>query len=77
MNWVAISEGLPTGPVLVWADGEVYVAVLVGGHADPERAFMDIHSSDLLPWPTHWRKLPEPPAAISVARDWGAKGAAD
>ena len=60
MQWRAVSEGLPTGVALIFADGACYVAVLVGDGDNP--TFMDPHTSDLLPWPTHWMELPSAPA---------------
>lgn len=59
MAWIAVSDGLPSETALIFADGAYYVAVLVGSPGDA--AFMDIHSSDLLPWPSHWMSLPPPP----------------
>jgi len=61
MKWIAVTEALPADEALICADGVVYLAVLVGTAAD--RAFMDLHSSDLLPWPSHWMTLPAPPSA--------------
>jgi hypothetical protein len=60
MKWTAVSEGLPDEAALIFADGAYYLAVLVGGTSDP--VFMELHSSDLLPWPSHWMSLPPPPA---------------
>ena len=59
MQWKAVSEGLPRGPALILVDGACYVAVLVGTAQEP--AFMELHTSDLLPWPSHWTELPPPP----------------
>ena len=59
MAWTALSDALPSEAVLICVDGEYYLAVLVD--ADGEAAFMDVHSSDLLPWPSHWMSLPPPP----------------
>lgn len=59
MTWRAISEGLPADPALIFAEGVYYLAVLVEGDGDP--VFMDLHSWDLLPWPSHWTDLPPPP----------------
>jgi hypothetical protein len=61
MEWKAISEGLPAGAALIFAEGEYHVAVVVDGESDP--AFMGVHSWDLLPWPSHWMELPPAPSA--------------
>jgi hypothetical protein len=61
VRWTAISEALPDGEVLIYCAGEYRLGVLVDGDADP--GFMDIHSSDMLPWPSHWMPLPRPPSS--------------
>ncbi len=61
MEWIAVTEALPEDAALICADGVLYLAVLVGTAAD--RSFMDLHSSDLLPWPSHWMSVPKLPAA--------------
>ncbi len=59
LSWIAISDRQPSGDVLIFADGQYYLAVLI---ADPPApGFVDIHSCDLLPWPSHWMALPDPP----------------
>lgn len=60
MKWISVRDALPTSPALVCAGGEYYLAVLVGDAADP--SFMELHTCDLLPWPSHWTDLPLPPA---------------
>ncbi len=59
MAWTAVSDALPSETALIFADGTYYLAVLVDSPEAP--AFMDVHSSDLLPWPSHWMSLPPPP----------------
>ena len=59
MKWIAVTEALPSDAALICADGVYYLAVLVGSAADS--AFMELHSCDLLPWPSHWMPLPGPP----------------
>lgn len=59
MKWIAVSDALPNGPALICAGGDYYLAVLVGDEADP--SFMELHSCDLLPWPSHWMSLPIAP----------------
>lgn len=62
MRWDPIADQRPNGEVLIYASGEFYFAVLVHGAADdPEPAFMDPGSADLIPRPSHWMKLPDPP----------------
>ncbi len=61
MAWISVSDALPSEAALICADGVFYLAVLVGTATD--LAFMDLHSSDLLPWPSHWMSLPPPPPA--------------
>ena len=60
MKWIASSAGLPTGDALIFAGGAYYLAVLVVGAGPP--GFMDLHTADLLPWPSHWMDLPPPPS---------------
>jgi hypothetical protein len=61
LRWISVSESLPGTEALIHCDGEYRLAVLVGtGEADP--VFMDVHSSDILPWPSHWMALPAPPS---------------
>lgn len=62
MRWIATSDDLPSEEVLVLVDDGYHVAVLVEEDSESGAAFMDVHSSDLLPWPTHWMRLPPPPA---------------
>ena len=59
MKWIAVTEALPSDAALICAEGEYHLAVMVGSEEDP--AFMDLHSCDLLPWPSHWMPLPGPP----------------
>ncbi len=59
MSWIRTSDELPSADALIYADGAYHVAALVSGAGDP--AFIDVHSSDLLPWPSHWMALPPPP----------------
>lgn len=61
MTWTAVSEGLPTDAALIFAEGAYYLAVVVDAATDP--VFMDLHSWDLVPWPSHWMELPPPPTA--------------
>ena len=61
MKWIAITERLPTGPGLVHAGGECYLAELVDRNS-ASAGFIELHTSDLLPWPTHWMPRPAPPA---------------
>ena len=70
MQWIAISERLPAGPALIYADGECHVAEIVGDSAGSSLAFIDLHSSDLLPWPSHWMPCPQAPA---LARTFGLR----
>ena len=61
MEWTLITEAVPEDAVLIFSEGGYYVAVIVDPTTDP--AFMDVHSGDLLPWPSHWTKLPLPPSS--------------
>jgi hypothetical protein len=67
LRWIAVSEGLPTEDVLIYCEGEYHVAALVGA-SDPDPVFMDAHSADQLPWPSHWMTLPPPPG---LSDQWG------
>ena len=62
MTWFAVDERTPSRPVLVYAGGDYYLAVLVEEPVGSEPAFLDVHSADLVPWPSHWAELPEPPS---------------
>ena len=57
--WIKTSDALPSGEVLVYVDGTFHIAVLVSA-AGGDPAFMDVHSSDLLAWPSHWTSLVAP-----------------
>ena len=59
VTWTAIDDALPSDAALICVDGIYYLPILVGGPEDA--AFMDLHSSDLLPWPSHWTSLPPLP----------------
>jgi hypothetical protein len=62
LRWISVAQALPEHEVLIYCRGEYRLAVLLAaGDADP--VFMDVHSSDLLPWPSHWMELPSPPGA--------------
>lgn len=61
MRWVASDDQLPSGAALVYAEGGYYLAVLVAEPNGSEPAFMDLHSADTLPWPSHWMPLPGAP----------------
>lgn len=62
MRWITTAERMPKGDVLIFAEGQYHVATLIGkrGAKDVD-VFMDVHSSSLLPWPSHWSDLPPPP----------------
>lgn len=63
MTWIPVEHSLPSAEALILAEGVYYLAILVADPDGGEPAFLDIHSSDLLPWPSHWMELPPPPAA--------------
>jgi hypothetical protein len=52
---------LPEEDVLIFAGGEYFIGVLVKGEPGSAPAFMDVRSSDILPWPTRWMELPAAP----------------
>ena len=58
MDWIRMSDSEPTAEVLIYTGGEYRIAVL--GRDGDEPAFVDVHSSDLLPWPSHWMALERP-----------------
>jgi hypothetical protein len=63
MNWISLAVEVPRHEVLVWSEGKYFVAILVPSQSGADNAgdFMDVNSSNLLPWPSHWAELPEPP----------------
>ncbi|MFA9201472.1 MAG: hypothetical protein ACEQR8_09875 [Cypionkella sp.] len=61
MDWIAIGDSVPADAALIFAEGEYYLAVLVSGAEGSAPAFMEVHSADLTPWPSHWMPLPAPP----------------
>jgi len=71
VHWISIADRLPAGPVLIYADGECHVAELVGSGPGASLAFMDVHTCDILAWPSHWMEVPDAPlpaAAMPRAR---------
>lgn len=62
MRWVSTDEALPHGEVLLWSGGRYRIGILIpSGTGDPNPAFMDSNSDELLAWPSHWCELPTPP----------------
>jgi hypothetical protein len=62
MHWISTEKEMPHSEVLIYAEGEYYVAAVVEATThDPEPSFVSAHSSDLLPWPSHWMALPPAP----------------
>lgn len=61
-GWISVSEHLPAGTVLLWADGRPMIGTLIQGRANgkPWKDFMDPRTDELLPWPTHWRPIVPP-----------------
>ena len=62
-EWIPIETAPPCGPVLVFSDGTCVVATVVDG-IGPDgawRVFMDPRNDEILPSPTHWMTLPNPP----------------
>jgi hypothetical protein len=63
--WRPISDRPPPEgiSILIVSAGTCRIAILVVGDG-PEgqwQAFMDPHTDELYPWPTHWMPLPEAP----------------
>jgi hypothetical protein len=63
MDWKPVTPEVPHHDILLWADGRCVVGCLVEGVARGKtwRVFMDPRTDDLLPWPSWWTELPEPP----------------
>ena len=62
--WFPVEDAPPAGvPVLIWSGEAFAVAVLVQGEdaGGPWRVFMDARSDEILPWPSHWMRLPPAP----------------
>ena len=63
MEWRPISFDLPHQEVLLWTAGRCAIGILVAdAGAGGRNEFMDRWNDSLLPWPTHWMPLPDPPA---------------
>ena len=69
--WMRVGEDVPEGEdVLVWSAGKAVVgSLLVERRPDgtESRSFMDVLGNEILPWPTHWMRLPQPPQDRAAA----------
>ena len=65
--WMTVGDDLPVGEdVLVWSAGKAVVGSLLvesGVDGTEIRSFMDVLGNEILPWPTHWMRIPPPPDA--------------
>lgn len=73
MAWRSVSNDVPEGePILVSCDGQAVVALAFpGDYYYPQTTFMDARTFDILPTPTHWMAIENPPPA-RLAVDAGA-----
>jgi hypothetical protein len=69
-GWISVNEQLPVGTVLLWADGQPMIGILIQGRMNgrPWQDFMDPRTDELLPWPTHWRPIAPPQGAAMSSR---------
>ena len=64
LSWVTVDHDIPAGDVLAWTGGKAVVGtMLVERRADGTefQSFMDVLGNEVLPWPSHWMRLPRPP----------------
>jgi hypothetical protein len=63
MTWRAVGADVPEGKPILVAYGEQVVVALSfpGDDYFPEATFMDARTFEILPIPSHWMPLPEPP----------------
>ena len=63
--WMEVREDVPAGEdVLVWSAGKPVVgSLLIDQRPDGTelKSFMDVLGNEILPWPTHWMRIPPPP----------------
>ena len=74
LSWVTVGDDIPTGDVLGWTGGKAVVgSMLADRRADGTefQSFMDVLGNEVLPWPTHWMRLPQPPQ-VSAASNFGS-----
>ena len=64
-EWMEVGDDLPEEEdVLVWSGGFAVVGSLLierGPDGREVRSFMDVLGNEILPWPTHWMRIPQPP----------------
>jgi hypothetical protein len=63
-TWMVVGSDTPAGQILGWTDGQAVVgSLLVERRADGtvSRSFMDVLGNEILPWPSHWMRVPQPP----------------
>jgi hypothetical protein len=67
MEWRQINDDVPTERVLLWTGAGYAIGILVVDRSSDSghRHFMEIWNDSLLPSPTHWMPLPDPPAEVS------------
>jgi hypothetical protein len=70
MGWHRVCRDVPEGELILVSYGEQVVVALAfpADYYFPEMTFMDARTFDILPLPTHWMKLPEPPQAETSSR---------
>ena len=63
--WMKVGNDLPAEEdILVWSGGVPVVGSLLlerKPDGTEARSLMDILGNEILPWPTHWMRIPEPP----------------
>lgn len=63
--WMEVANDVPVGQdVLVWSAEKAVVGSLLVERRPNEaeiRSFIDVLGNEILPWPTHWMRLPPPP----------------
>ena len=63
-GWIPTTLAMPDGEVLIATPaGECHIAILVKSDDEDQGTFMDARSADILPWPSHWMRLPPLPLA--------------
>jgi len=65
MDWRSVSKDVPEGEPILISDGRQAVVALAfrGDYYYPHMTFMDARTFDVLPTPSHWTAIEQPPSS--------------